>query len=85
LQLQLISVILLFLQALWQLLWVNHTSSANSVRSNAVRTSSKKLSIEGIQQRVSIVVSELLSQVEHWKQFGCIYLILFYFLCFIRG
>ncbi|KAK2448472.1 E3 ubiquitin-protein ligase UPL7 [Trifolium repens] len=61
------SLIILLKQALWQLLWVNHTSSANSVRSNAVRTSSKKLSIEAIQQRVSIVVSELLSQLQDWN------------------
>jgi len=77
LQLQLVSVILLFLQALWQLLWVNHTSSANSVRSIPVRTSSKKLSIEAIQQRVSIVVSELLSQVEQWKQSRLLYSFIF--------
>ncbi|AES64909.2 putative aminoacyltransferase, E1 ubiquitin-activating enzyme [Medicago truncatula] len=61
------SLIILLKQALWQLLWVNHTSSANSVRSIPVRTSSKKLSIESIQQRVSIVVSELLSQLQDWN------------------
>lgn len=61
------SLIILLKQALWQLLWVNHTSSANSVRSIPVRTSSKKLSIEAIQQRVSIVVSELLSQLQDWN------------------
>lgn len=55
---------LLFLQALWQLLWVNHTTSANSVKSVPVGSANKRQSIEVIQQRVSIVVSELLSQVE---------------------
>lgn len=43
------SLIILLKQALWQLLWVNHTSSANSARSIPVRTSSKKLSIEAVQ------------------------------------
>ncbi|XP_058723586.1 E3 ubiquitin-protein ligase UPL6 [Vicia villosa] len=61
------SLIILLKQALWQLLWVNHTSSANSVRSIPVRTSSKKLSVEAVQQRVSIVVSELLSQLQDWN------------------
>ncbi|XP_073226082.1 E3 ubiquitin-protein ligase UPL6 isoform X2 [Cicer arietinum] len=61
------SLIILLKQALWQLLWVNHTSSANSVRSIPVRTSSKKLSMEAVQQRVSIVVSELLSQLQDWN------------------
>ncbi|KAL5097808.1 hypothetical protein RYX36_002135 [Vicia faba] len=61
------SLIILLKQALWQLLWVNHTSSASSVRSIPVRTSSKKLSIEAVQQRVSIVVSELLSQLQDWN------------------
>ncbi|CAK8531517.1 unnamed protein product [Lathyrus sativus] len=61
------SLIILLKQALWQLLWLNHTSSANSARSILVRTSSKKLSIEAVQQRVSIVVSELLSQLQDWN------------------
>ncbi|KAI5436843.1 hypothetical protein KIW84_023099 [Lathyrus oleraceus] len=36
-------------------------------RSIPVMTSSKKLSIEAVQQRVSIVISELLSQLQDWN------------------
>ncbi|XP_020205693.1 E3 ubiquitin-protein ligase UPL6 [Cajanus cajan] len=60
------SLIILLRQALWQLLWVNHTTSSNSVKSVPVSTASKKQS-EAIQQRVSIVVSELLSQLQDWN------------------
>ncbi|KAK7382380.1 hypothetical protein VNO80_01231 [Phaseolus coccineus] len=55
------SLIILLRQALWQLLWVNHTTSANLVKSVPVSTAIKK-QFEAIQQRVSIVVSQLLSQ-----------------------
>ncbi|KAK7303645.1 hypothetical protein RJT34_14556 [Clitoria ternatea] len=61
------SLIILLRQALWQLLWVNHTTSTNLVKSVPVSTASKKQSIEAIQQRVSIVVSELLSQLQDWN------------------
>ncbi|TKY72456.1 E3 ubiquitin-protein ligase UPL6 [Spatholobus suberectus] len=60
------NLIILLKQALWQLLWVNHTTSANLVKSAPVSTASKKQS-EAIQQRVSIVVSELLSQLQDWN------------------
>ncbi|XP_027931583.1 E3 ubiquitin-protein ligase UPL6 isoform X1 [Vigna unguiculata] len=60
------SLITLLRQALWQLLWVNHTTSANSVKSGPVSTAVKK-QFEAIQQRVSIVVSELLSQLQDWN------------------
>ncbi|XP_061370457.1 E3 ubiquitin-protein ligase UPL6-like isoform X2 [Gastrolobium bilobum] len=60
------SLIILLRQALWQLLWVNHTSSSNSVKSVPVSTTSKR-QVEAIQQRVSIVVSELLSQLQDWN------------------
>ncbi|XP_019419938.1 PREDICTED: E3 ubiquitin-protein ligase UPL6-like isoform X2 [Lupinus angustifolius] len=61
------SLIILLRQVLWQLLWVNHTSSANSVKSVPVSISSKRQSVEAIQKRVSIVVSELLSQLQDWN------------------
>ncbi|QHO06575.1 hypothetical protein HN51_065436 [Arachis hypogaea] len=61
------SLIILLKQVLWQLLWVNHTSSATPVKSVPVTTVSKRQSIEAIQQRVSIVVSELLSQLQDWN------------------
>ncbi|KAL2341623.1 hypothetical protein Fmac_009563 [Flemingia macrophylla] len=60
------NLIILLRQALWQLLWVNHTTSSNSVKSVPVSTASKRQS-EAIQQRVSIVVSELLSQLQDWN------------------
>ncbi|CAJ1940760.1 unnamed protein product [Sphenostylis stenocarpa] len=52
---------------LWQLLWVNHTTSANPVKSVPVSSSSKGQFVQAIQQRVSIVVSELLSQLQDWN------------------
>ncbi|KAK7246229.1 hypothetical protein RIF29_41089 [Crotalaria pallida] len=58
------TLVILLRQALWQLLWVNHTSSANSLKSVPA---SKRLSVDAIQQRVSIVVSELLSQLQDWN------------------
>ncbi|CAJ1963098.1 unnamed protein product [Sphenostylis stenocarpa] len=60
------SLIILLRQALWQLLWVNHTTSTNSVKSVPVSTAIKK-QFEAIQQRVSNVVSELLSQLQDWN------------------
>ncbi|XP_068495991.1 E3 ubiquitin-protein ligase UPL6 isoform X3 [Phaseolus vulgaris] len=60
------SLIILLRQVLWQLLWVNHTTSANLVKSVPVSTAIKK-QFEAIQQRVSIVVSELLSQLQDWN------------------
>ncbi|XP_057430179.1 E3 ubiquitin-protein ligase UPL6 [Lotus japonicus] len=61
------SLIILLRQALWQLLWVNHTTSANSVKSLTVHSTTKRLSVEAIQLRVSNVVSELLSQLQDWN------------------
>ncbi|XP_061360254.1 E3 ubiquitin-protein ligase UPL6-like isoform X2 [Gastrolobium bilobum] len=61
------SLIIILRQALWQLLWVNHTTSANSVKSVPVSSASKRQSVQAIQQRVSVVVSELLSQLQDWN------------------
>ncbi|CAL0334474.1 unnamed protein product [Lupinus luteus] len=61
------SLVILLRQALWQILWVNHTSSSNSVKSFPFSTASKRQSVEAIQQRVSVVVTELLSQLQDWN------------------
>ncbi|KAE9599205.1 putative aminoacyltransferase, E1 ubiquitin-activating enzyme [Lupinus albus] len=61
------SLVILLRQALWQILWVNHTSSSNSVKSFPFSTASKRQSVEAIQQRVSVVVIELLSQLQDWN------------------
>ncbi|XP_020230204.1 E3 ubiquitin-protein ligase UPL6 isoform X2 [Cajanus cajan] len=61
------SLIIILRQVLWQLLWVNHTTSANSVKSVPVSSASKGQSVQAIQDRVSIVVYELLSQLQDWN------------------
>ncbi|KAL2338912.1 hypothetical protein Fmac_013358 [Flemingia macrophylla] len=61
------NLIIILRQVLWQLLWVNHTTSANSVKSIPVSSASKGQSVQAIQQRVSTVVSELLSQLQDWN------------------
>ncbi|TKY54285.1 E3 ubiquitin-protein ligase UPL6 [Spatholobus suberectus] len=61
------SLIVILRQVLWQLLWVNHTTSGNSVKSVPVSSAGKGQSVQAIQQRVSIVVSELLSQLQDWN------------------
>ncbi|KAL9325697.1 hypothetical protein ACSQ67_006342 [Phaseolus vulgaris] len=52
---------------LWQLLWVNHTTSANSVKSIPISSARKGQFVQAIQQRVSIAVSDLLSQLQDWN------------------
>ncbi|KHN03256.1 E3 ubiquitin-protein ligase UPL6 [Glycine soja] len=61
------SLIIILRQVLWQLLWGNHITSANSVKSVPVSSASKGQSVQTIQQRVCIVVSELLSQLQDWN------------------
>ncbi|XP_057750940.1 E3 ubiquitin-protein ligase UPL6 [Arachis stenosperma] len=61
------SLIIILRQALWQLLWVNHTTNPNLLKSASASSASKRQSVEAIQQRVSIVVSELLSQLQDWN------------------
>lgn len=68
-----------FLQALWQLLWVNPTASSNFSKSVTSTPANKKHAVEFIQQRVGIVASELLSQVTNsfCSAFcGCLWFIL---------
>jgi len=52
-----------FLQALWQLLWVNPTAHSNSVKLVKNTSAYNGNRVESIKQRVSLVASELLSQV----------------------
>ncbi|MED6147694.1 E3 ubiquitin-protein ligase upl6 [Stylosanthes scabra] len=61
------SLIIILKQALWQLLWVNHTTTSNSLKSASASSAIRRQSVEAIQQRVSIVVSELLSQLQDWN------------------
>ncbi|XP_048321213.2 E3 ubiquitin-protein ligase UPL6 [Ziziphus jujuba] len=60
-------LIIILRQALWQLLWVNPTTSSNSVKHVMNTYASKKNPVEFIQQRVSFVASELLSQLQDWN------------------
>jgi ubiquitin-protein ligase E3 C len=64
-------LIIILKQALWQLLWVNPLTQPNTGKSVS-NDLSKKNPIELIQNRMGIVVSELLSQLQDWnnrKQF----------------
>ncbi|KAK8471005.1 hypothetical protein PHAVU_003G118500 [Phaseolus vulgaris] len=61
------TLIIILRQVLWQLLWVNHTTSANSVKSVPISSARKGQFVQAIQQRVSIAVSELLSQLQDWN------------------
>ncbi|XP_027919361.1 E3 ubiquitin-protein ligase UPL6-like isoform X2 [Vigna unguiculata] len=61
------TLIIILRQVLWQLLWVNHTTSANSVKSVPNSSVRKGQFVQAIQQRVSIAVSELLSQLQDWN------------------
>ncbi|KAL5541465.1 hypothetical protein UlMin_009175 [Ulmus minor] len=56
-------LIIILRQALWQLLWVNPTAPSNSAKS----VSNKGHPMEVIQQRVSVVAAELLSQLQDWN------------------
>ncbi|KAG5555349.1 hypothetical protein RHGRI_012776 [Rhododendron griersonianum] len=56
-------LIVILRQALWQLLWVNPVASPNLSKSTADVFSLKRHPLEFIQHRVSIVASDLLSQV----------------------
>jgi hypothetical protein len=55
--------IFFFVQALWQLLWVNPKVNSNSVKLIKNTSVYSGNPIESIKQRVSLVASELLSQV----------------------
>ncbi|XP_052727718.1 E3 ubiquitin-protein ligase UPL6 isoform X3 [Vigna angularis] len=61
------TLIIILRQVLWQLLWVNNTTSSNSVKSVPNSSVRKGRFVQAIQQRVSIAVSELLSQLQDWN------------------
>ncbi|KAK9934026.1 hypothetical protein M0R45_021191 [Rubus argutus] len=61
------SLIIILRQALWQLLWVNPMAPSNSSKSVTSTPANKKHPVEFIQQRVGIVASELLSQLQDWN------------------
>ncbi|WCJ23245.1 E3 ubiquitin-protein ligase UPL6 [Euphorbia peplus] len=56
-------LIIILRQALWQLLWVNPAPSNNVVKPVAY----KRNPVESMKQRVNIVASELLSQLQDWN------------------
>lgn len=69
---------LLFMQALWQLLWVNPTTP-NTVKSVTNNNTLKGHTVEVLQHRVSVVAAELLSQVNMNFDLFSIYYVCDYF------
>ncbi|CAF2078239.1 BnaC01g43970D [Brassica napus] len=59
-------LIIILKQALWQLLWVNPLTQHNSGKSVS-NDLSKKNRVDLIQNRVGVVVAELLSQFQDWN------------------
>ncbi|KAL7220882.1 hypothetical protein ACSBR2_013714 [Camellia fascicularis] len=60
-------LIVILRQALWQLLWVNPVAPSNLGHSSAEVFTLKSHPLEFVQHRVSIVASELLSQLQDWN------------------
>ncbi|KAF6175464.1 hypothetical protein GIB67_021954 [Kingdonia uniflora] len=60
-------LIIILKQALWQLLWVFPAKPSNSMKSATAISGLKRLSIDFLQHRVSIVTSELLTQLQDWN------------------
>ncbi|KAB5538406.1 hypothetical protein DKX38_015939 [Salix brachista] len=60
-------LIVILRQALWQLLWVNPVSHSNSVKLVKNTSPYNGNPVESIKQRVSLVASELLSQLQDWN------------------
>ncbi|CAN6551200.1 unnamed protein product [Malus baccata var. baccata] len=60
-------LVIILRQALWQLLWVNPTAPTTSMKPVTTSASNKKHPVDLIQHRVSIVASELLSQLQDWN------------------
>ncbi|CAI0626143.1 unnamed protein product [Linum tenue] len=61
------SLIVILRQALWQLLWLNPTAPNASAKTTSRENTSKQNPNESIKHRVSIVASELLSQLQDWN------------------
>ncbi|XP_059631989.1 E3 ubiquitin-protein ligase UPL6 isoform X2 [Cornus florida] len=60
-------LIVILKQALWQLLWVNPVAPTNLLKSATDVFALKRHPVEVIQHRVSLVASELLSQLQDWN------------------
>ncbi|XP_075085690.1 E3 ubiquitin-protein ligase UPL6 isoform X1 [Nicotiana tabacum] len=60
-------LIVILRQALWQLLWLNPMAPANFGKSTTDIFAMKKHPLEFLQHRVSVVASELLSQLQDWN------------------
>ncbi|OIS96431.1 e3 ubiquitin-protein ligase upl6 [Nicotiana attenuata] len=60
-------LIVILRQALWQLLWLNPMAPANFCKSTTAIFAMKKHPLEFLQHRVSVVASELLSQLQDWN------------------
>ncbi|GKV52758.1 hypothetical protein SLEP1_g59326 [Rubroshorea leprosula] len=60
-------LIVILRQALWQLLWVNPTSQPHSAKSASNTSLHKTQPVGVIQNRVSTVASELLTQLQDWN------------------
>ncbi|KAF8394715.1 hypothetical protein HHK36_020932 [Tetracentron sinense] len=61
------ALIIILRQALWQLEWVIPAKSPNIVKSDTNLSGHKRYSVEFIHHRVSIVTSELLTQLQDWN------------------
>ncbi|XVF62396.1 hypothetical protein PTKIN_Ptkin09bG0004200 [Pterospermum kingtungense] len=60
-------LIVILRQALWQLLWVNPSAHPSSGKSISSSSAHKGHPVEAIQNRVGVVASELLSQLQDWN------------------
>ncbi|XP_052208292.1 E3 ubiquitin-protein ligase UPL6-like isoform X2 [Diospyros lotus] len=60
-------LIVILRQALWQLLWVNPVAPPTLTQSTTDVFTLRKHRLESIQHRVSLVASELLSQLQDWN------------------
>ncbi|KDP27971.1 hypothetical protein JCGZ_19051 [Jatropha curcas] len=60
-------LVIILRQALWQLLWVNPMAHSNAVKPISNTPAHKRNPVESIKHRVSIVASELLSQLQDWN------------------
>ncbi|XP_058000848.1 E3 ubiquitin-protein ligase UPL6 isoform X2 [Hevea brasiliensis] len=60
-------LIIILRQALWQLLWVNPMAHNNAVKQMMNTSAYRRNPVESIKHRVSVVASELLSQLQDWN------------------
>ncbi|KAG9457742.1 hypothetical protein H6P81_002250 [Aristolochia fimbriata] len=60
-------LIIILRQALWELLWVISARPPMSNKPTSNKSSRKRLSVDFIQHRVGIVISELLTQLQDWN------------------